>query len=43
MSHGQNTLLDFIAIAPITLFDNTTEGISLEELDNLSHTGESIN
>ena len=41
MSYGQNTLPDFLAIAPIALFDNTTEGISLEEIDDLVKHGAS--
>lgn len=41
VSYGQNSLSDFLAIAPISLFDNTTEGISHEEIEHLVSKGES--
>ena len=43
MSYGQDTLTNFLSVAPTTLFNNTTEGISSQEINNLVNKGESIN
>ncbi|MEL0651526.1 hypothetical protein V6246_08840 [Algibacter sp. TI.3.09] len=43
VSYGQNALTDFLSAAPISLFDNTTEGISSGEINNLVKKGESSN
>ena len=43
VSYGQHTLIDFLSIAPVSLFDNTSEGISSEEIDDLVKKGESVN
>lgn len=43
LSYGQNSLTDFLSAAPISLFDNTTEGISSGEINNLVKKGESTN
>ena len=43
VSYGQHTLIDFLSIAPVSLFDNTSEGISSEEIDDLVKKDESVN
>lgn len=40
-TYGQASLTDLFTVAPISLFDNTTEGISLEEMNDLVNKGES--